>query len=288
MIIKVILLFGILVFIVLVTAKIEQQMIKTSNYIVESKKIPQVFSGTTFVVLSDLHNHSIGNNNKKLRDKINELSPDYILIAGDMITKEQECRKSVAYELLSKLAKEYKIYYAYGNHEQHFEERKHNSTWVEYVMALKEKGIEFLDNDNITLTKPNGKIRIAGVSIGKEYFKRGKIPTMEKSYLDALISRGERQEFQILLAHHPMYFETYAKWGADLTLSGHLHGGIIRLPKLGGIISPQVNLFPKYDGGNYRIKNHDMIVSKGLGSHSLMIRIFNPPELISFKLKTMV
>ena len=86
--------------------------------------------------------------------------------------------------------------------------------------------------------------------------------------------------FHILLAHNPVYFDTYAAWGADLTLSGHLHGGIIRIPGIGGLITPQAQLFPKYDRGLISVNGKYMVVSAGLGEHTVPIRIFNPPQLI--------
>ena len=83
-----------------------------------------------------------------------------------------------------------------------------------------------------------------------------------------------------MLAHHPAYFDAYASWGADLTLSGHLHGGMIRLPFVGGLVSPQMRLFPKYDKGLYTKKGKKLIVSAGLANHTVNIRINNPPELV--------
>ena len=88
------------------------------------------------------------------------------------------------------------------------------------------------------------------------------------------------EAFHILLAHNPVYFDTYAAWGADLTLSGHLHGGIIRIPGIGGLITPQAQLFPKYDRGLISVNGKYMVVSAGLGEHTVPIRIFNPPQLI--------
>ena len=87
-----------------------------------------------------------------------------------------------------------------------------------------------------------------------------------------------------MLAHNPAYFEAYASWGADLTLSGHVHGGIMRLPWLGGVLSTSLTLFPKYDGGEFRLGEKRMIVSRGLGSHTIPIRIFNPAELVAVEL----
>ena len=87
------------------------------------------------------------------------------------------------------------------------------------------------------------------------------------------------------MAHHPEFFERYTEWGANLTLSGHNHGGMVRLPLLGGIVSPQYQLFPKYDGGKYEKGENTMILSRGLGTHTIKIRFFNVPELCMIELK---
>ena len=89
------------------------------------------------------------------------------------------------------------------------------------------------------------------------------------------------QGYNILLAHNPNYFPVYARWGADLTFSGHIHGGMIRLPLVGGLLSPETLLFPKYDGGSYQIDDKTMILSRGLGRGSMGLRLFNPPEIVT-------
>ena len=103
---------------------------------------------------------------------------------------------------------------------------------------------------------------------------------MDQDYLASLIGRPDPDSFHILLAHNPDYFPRYAEWGADLVLSGHVHGGIMKLPLLGGVISPSLRLFPKYDGGLFEERNSRMILGRGLGSHTIPIRVFNPGELI--------
>lgn len=87
-----------------------------------------------------------------------------------------------------------------------------------------------------------------------------------------------------MIAHNPEYFPAYAEWGADLVLSGHVHGGLMRLPFLGGVIAPSMKLFPKYDGGVFEEHGSTMILSRGLGTHTLPIRIFNPGELVVIRL----
>ena len=104
---------------------------------------------------------------------------------------------------------------------------------------------------------------------------------MEKSYLTKLLGEPREDACQILIAHTPQYFEAYAAWGADVVMSGHVHGGIMRLPVLGGVLSPNLTLFPKYDGGRFVCGKATMILSRGLGTHTIPVRVFNPGELVT-------
>ncbi|MDF2539700.1 MAG: hypothetical protein K0S76_2721 [Herbinix sp.] len=279
-------------------AMIEQNLLTTTKFTITNKKLGKDFDPTSIVVLSDLHNHTFGKNNKRLVSKIERLSPDFIIVAGDMANKDQGCIPSNAYSLMELLAKKYKIYYALGNHEQYLIEKLNrevdhrnstqsqgDSTWVEYRKNLSKLGVNFLDNASVTITKNNNTLKITGVSIGREYFDRGNPRTMQINYLEDQLGQCDRSVFQLLIAHNPNYFKNYSDWGADLTISGHIHGGLIRLPLLGGILSPHIRFFPKYDAGKYTEADKKMIVSRGLGSHSIMFRLFNPPELIFIQLK---
>ena len=292
---------------------IEQKLLVTTQYDVSSSKLPIGCDNTKFVVLADLHNYTFGRNNERLVRRIEVLEPAFIIVAGDMIHKREACYPSNAYTLLEQLAKKYKIYYAYGNHEQKVdtlqskndldtsvelkqtrsliesEQQSQNpsSTWVEYKERLKQLGVTFLDNQSVDVVINKNKVRISGVSIGRDYFKRSQYPDMEENYLSSLLGSKKEDQFQILIAHNPVYFNWYLEWGADLTISGHLHGGMVRVPGLGGIVSPQVKLFPKYDGGKFIKNKRTMIVSRGLGSHSLMPRYFNVPEVVQVTLKNL-
>lgn len=280
---------------------IEQKQLATTKYVVASDRLPQTLNNTSFVVLADLHNYNFGTNNERLVRRIDKLSPEFIIVAGDMINKSVACYPSNAFSLLEQLAKKYKIYYAYGNHEQRIEnirkigneylseaQIKSCSTWVEYKEKLEKLNVTFLDNQSIIHTKNKEKFRITGVSIDKMYFERSKIPPMAEDYLKLLIGEKQDDNYQILIAHNPVYFERYSSWGADLTISGHLHGGLVRLPGVGGVISPQVRLFPKYNAGNYAENGQQMVVSRGLGSHSGMPRVLNVPEIVLITLKNKV
>ncbi len=283
----------------LIWTVIEQKLLTVTDYTVVSNHLPETFEHTKIIMLADLHNHHFGRKNKRLVKKINNLSPDFILVAGDMINKNENCYPSEAYSLLEELAVKYKIYYAYGNHEQKIDLIAGNKkeaqkalsdnllgeSWKDYKENLIKRGVVFLDNESTSYEKNGSKLLITGTSIAREFFHRTGIPVMEQEYLNSLVGEKKSSEYQILIAHNPVYFSEYTRWGADLTVSGHLHGGLVRLPGVGGVISPQVKLFPKYSGGHFNENNKQMIVSRGLGSHSMMPRIFNIPEIVSIVLK---
>ena len=103
---------------------------------------------------------------------------------------------------------------------------------------------------------------------------------MDDGYVKSELGDKNEDRYTVLLAHNPDYFKKYSKWGADLTLSGHLHGGLVRFPLLGGMASPGVRFFPKYSGGVYRKNIRHLIVSRGLGTHTIPLRLFDPGELV--------
>ncbi len=109
---------------------------------------------------------------------------------------------------------------------------------------------------------------IYGIEIEREYYGKFKSVKMDVSYLEALLGKADPSRFSVLIAHNPDYFETYVKWGANLVVSGHVHGGLMRLPYLGGVISPAFKLFPVYDGGEFEKDGAVMILSRGLGTYT--------------------
>lgn len=290
-------LLGILIVIIilLIWSAIEQKFFTVSRYNITSDRLPENMPGTSFVVLADLHDASFGRDNTRLAMAIDRLSPDFILVAGDLVDKNKKAYPSHAYRLLEYLSGKYRIYYAYGNHEQTLEQYKNSerprdkelyAAWSEFKDRLKKLNIEILDNTVAFYHKNKSKISIYGVTIGEEFFRKRRIPVMKREYLTSLLGYTNNNYFRLLIAHNPEHFHEYARWGADLTVSGHLHGGLMRLPGLGGVISPQVRFFPKYYSGCFEENNKYMIVSRGLGTHSYMPRLFNIPEIVYIELKT--
>ncbi|MBR3601603.1 MAG: metallophosphoesterase [Lachnospiraceae bacterium] len=236
-----------------------------------------------YVVLSDLHNKSYGEKNSRLIRKIIGLTPEGILIAGDILTAKPGKSYEVALDLIKNLAEKYPIYYGMGNHETRLflYPETYGDMGERYLADLNKVSVDFLKNES---QQCEDNIRITGLDMDRNYYKRLKKYPMDSNYLKETLGEADKQKYEVLLAHNPDYFEEYAEWGADLVLSGHVHGGMMRLPVLGGVISPSVKLFPKYDGGIFKIGKSTMILSRGLGMHTIPIRIFNPGELILLKI----
>lgn len=257
------------------------------HYKVSSKKIPKEFHDLRIALLTDLHNNSYGEENKELIDKIENQKPDIIVIAGDMLVGNLGHDTKIPLHLISELSGKYPIYYANGNHEQRlgiYEETK-DSLYLDYVNQLKKMGVQLLINESITIDRGESSIVITGLEIHQDFYKKKKRPKMSREYLDKTLGKANKSHYNLLIAHNPVYFKDYEKWGADLVVSGHVHGGIIRLPLLGGVISPQYHFFPKYDGGEYKENDSTMILSRGLGSHTIKLRFHNRPELVMITLK---
>ena len=157
--------------------------------------------------------------------------------------------------------------------------------YADYTGPLRECGVILLENEKAVFEKDGSRVTIYGFELDRKYYRKlGQEKFREEDLTEALGSPDESR-YNILLAHNPVYFPSYARWGADLTLSGHLHGGIIRIPGIGGVITPQAHLFPRYDAGHFQSEGKDLIVSRGLGTHTVNIRIFNPAELAVIHLR---
>lgn len=237
-------------------------------------------------VLADLHNKCYGKENIRLLEAVREYDPDCIIIAGDMLTARPGKGFEPALHVLEELAKEYPLYYGNGNHEHRLKlyPCSYGDMAEQYEAALREAGIERMVNSHISLQSHG--IAIYGSEIDKFYYKRFKVQYMEPDYLKQLLGTPDPLAYNVLIAHNPDYFPYYAEWGADLTISGHVHGGIVRVPFWGkGVASPNIRLFPRYDGGLFHEKGKTMLLSRGLGIHTIPFRLFNPGELwiVEFK-----
>ena len=202
------------------------------------------------------------------------------MVSGDMITQEEAVNEKTV-EFFRKMASQYTVFFSNGNHETRYRTypEKYGELYEPFLEGLLEAGVHCLNNDVMRWEKKGRVFQVAGYEGDMSYFRRfsRKKPTVEE--LTGLLGKADKKAQTILLAHNPMHFQTYKAWGADLTFSGHLHGGYIRLPLIGGVISPQVQLFPKYDRGLFEEEGRYLCVSAGLGDHSITPRFLNPSEL---------
>lgn len=259
-------------------------MIYDSNRFVVRKYVfqdPRIRKNIRAVVLADLHNKMYGKNNINLIEAIREVKPDIILVAGDILTAKRGASLDTALNLLEELVKDYPVYYGNGNHEHRL--RLYPDTYgdmgIRYAEGLERLNIQPLVNAHVKLG--DSGIVIYGAEIDRSYYKRFKLKEMDGAYLEKMLGPADKLSYIVLLAHNPDYFPQYAQWGADLVLSGHVHGGIVRIPLVDrGIASPTIRFFPKYDGGRFDENGSTMIVSRGLGMHTIPIRLFNPGELL--------
>lgn len=239
------------------------------------------------IVLADLHNKVFGAHNEPLIDAIDEWKPDALIFAGDMMTSSMEMKYDYqpTIDLIARLAAKYPIYYGMGNHEEKFKRRtdKFPGGYEQYTKELSKCGVHILENETVYME--DSGIVIYGLMLDQLYFRRFRTRHIPDDYLNNIFGAPDKERYSILLAHNPEHFKKYAAWGPDLVLSGHLHGGVMQLPLLGGVISPQFKLFPKYDAGEFKEKNSAMIVSRGIGSHTIPLRIWNRAEMIGITLK---
>lgn len=264
----------------------EKKHFKIKEYIIESDKLNNLKKELKIVFLTDLHNNEYGKNNAKLIETIKEINPDIILTAGDLLIAKPNKKYDKALKLMESLARDYPCFYANGNHEYRMKiyKQDYGNMYEKYKNALKKANVRLLENEHDIIEINGQKLCIYGLEIDREYYKRFSNIIMERDYIEKCLDKPYEDCYNILLAHNPRYYESYAKWGANLTLSGHLHGGLVRIPFIGGIASPQMEIFPKYSSGKYTIGDKIMILSAGLGTHTINVRVNNPAELSVIKL----
>ncbi|MCR4650737.1 MAG: metallophosphoesterase [Lachnospiraceae bacterium] len=238
------------------------------------------------ILLTDLHNKAFGKKGRKLSRAVKYLSPDLICMAGDMITARPGVDNKNTYDFLEELtggddAVSCPVIFGIGNHEYRMKiyPETYGDSYETLKKFLAERHIEVLENDSSVISDLN--VCVQGLMIDRKFYKRFEDVEMEDDYIKNITGAvPDDTRFNILIAHDPEYFDNYVDYGSDLILSGHFHGGLMRLPFGRGFISPRFKLFTKFSGGTFKKKGSTMVLSRGLGSHTLPIRIFNPGELV--------
>ncbi|WP_270607703.1 metallophosphoesterase, partial [Bacillus mobilis] len=252
-------------------------LISITEVKITSSKIPSSFKGYKILQISDLHNKQFGDNQDVLIQKIKSIDPDVIAITGDLIDSKSYDAE-VSMQLIREIVKKYPVYFVTGNHEQW--SGKYNRLEKE----LKKYDVNVLRNEHVGIRKGEQEINLLGID-DPEFVTGNRdegniiIDEIKKAKIEM-----QPDTYNVLLSHRPEFLTEYAKEKVDLVLSGHAHGGQVRLPFIGGLVAPNQGIFPTYTAGLYEKQNTSMVVSRGLGNSIIPQRIFNRPELVVVQL----
>ncbi len=245
--------------------------LEISNY---SFKTDELKTSLRIVFISDQHNKEFGENNANLVSKIKEQKPDIIMVGGDMVTRNFS-NDGVMKNLFPQLAAIAPTYCCLGNHERDL------ANEIDFSCDIAQTGVKLLDNESINFKKNGESILIGGLSDFPYYdFDAPNYDTPERYFWDEF-KEDSAKSFSILLHHQPEYIgDMISESNVDIVLCGHTHGGLARIPFVGGVFAPNQGFFPKYDKGEFEFGNSKMIVSSGLGNSNPLPRINNCAEIV--------
>lgn len=252
--------------------------LELNTYTINSPLLPDGFDGFRIAHVSDLHNTEIGKDNEKLLAMLQDAEPDIIAITGDLIDS-RNTDVEVALQFIREAVKIAPCYYVTGNHESRISE------YSVLKAGMETAGVVILEDARTEISLGGETITLIGVN--DPSFRTNDLSGDSVTVMDAKLTQlhGDDNEFTILLSHRPELFDTYVKNNIDLVLSGHAHGGQLRLPFIGGLVAPHQGMFPEYDAGLYTEENTNMIVSRGVGNSIFPFRINNRPEVILIELQ---
>ena len=238
------------------------------------------------VVISDLHNHQFGSNNTRLVEKISGLEPDMIFIDGDMLNSDSD-NASVPCGLTKQLKNIAPVYYALGNHENAYISNGH----PDFIKQLEESGAVVLDKTYVDIEIEGIPIRLGGMydyAFGLD--GNNTALAAPEDVLTFLTDYQNTDRVKIMLSHRPESFvfgDASKTWDIDLIICGHVHGGQVVFPFIGGLYGGDQEWFPEYFHGLYKIDNFQMFITSGLGSNKQKLpRFNNPPEIAVLDIKT--
>jgi predicted MPP superfamily phosphohydrolase len=239
----------------------------TTEYELYSDDLPAAFDGFRVVQLSDLHGAEFGEDNGRLLKRVAKAEPDIIALTGDFISSPEDVEPLRPF--LAELVTLAPVYFVSGNHDW-------ASGAIERLAALlSELGIVYLRNQHVALSRGGESIILAGVEDPNGWADMPK-PDQVVENIRAEYPEG----YVLLLAHRNYWAERYPDLDVNLILCGHGHGGIVRLPFIGGLIGTNMNLMPKYDAGLYSAARYEMLVSRGLGNSIAVPRFLNNGEIV--------
>ncbi len=250
--------------------------LQASSFSPALRGLPPGFDGCRIVVLGDLHSTYFGDKNKALLEAVEAREPEYIFLVGDLLDAFRDVPQGYARETAAGLADIAPTYYVTGNHE-----------WAvgdvpELKKTLEAQGVTVLSNEFVTLERNGDAIVLAGIDDPNGFADQKPPETVAEEVRAAC---GE-DVFWMLLAHRNDHFpEQYSFLGADLVVSGHGHGGVVRLPFTDGLVSTDRTFFPSYTAGLYEENGSTLFVTRGLGNTGWSFRLFNRPEVAAITLR---
>ncbi len=263
--------------------------IEVRRFKIESPKIPAGFDGCRIVQISDLHGRWFGAGQEKLLEAVRRLRPELILVTGDWIdldyTGEDERCCQVVIKGLLEIAPVYGII---GNHEARAEHRTY------LVNEMKRLGVRLLLSESVILKRKGDRIRLVGFEtpyyapLKEDLSELTRLEVEYRSALGELQMEAEsgkavdKPQFRLAMAHRPELIDLYAKLKLDLVLSGHAHGGLMKLPGGRRLLAPGQSWLPKYTYGRHQKDETSLIISCGLGGPRIGIQ----PEIGLIVLKS--
>ena len=247
--------------------------LEISRYEVKSQKLPESFDGFKIVQLSDLHGAEFGEDGMGLVEKVKELEPDIIALTGDFVTDEGDL--AAVEKLAARLVKLCQVYFISGNHEFG------SGLAVKVRNILERAGVKYLSNEYLTINRGEDGILLGGVEDPLAY-----ADMLSPDELAQKMNDAAPDAFKILLGHRNYWMTEYPELPVDLIFCGHAHGGLIRIPGVGGLIGTDRRLFPDFDAGQFNNGRYTLIVSRGLGNSVPIPRIFNRPEIVCVELSS--
>ena len=251
----------------------------TTEYVLEYENLPASFDGYRIVVLADIHGIEFGENNESLINAVKEANPNIIAIAGDLIDRYQpgrpvERQLEIAQTLVDGLVDVAPVFFVTGNHEW-------DSGEVRTLLAmLEENGVHVLRNQYRRIDRGSESILLAGVDD-----PNGPADMKTPDEFIESIHHRENTDFLVVLSHRNYNLQLYSELNVDLVLSGHAHGGMVRLPFTDGLVGPQNDFLPTYTNGVYSMGQTNLVVSRGLGNHFGWTRFLNNPQVLVVELR---
>lgn len=253
--------------------KDSREDLEISRYEVASQKLPESFDGFKIVQLSDLHGAEFGEDGIGLVEKVKELEPDIIALTGDFVTDEGDL--AAVKKLAGRLTELCPVYFVSGNHEFG------SGLAVKVRNILERAGVKYLSNEYLTISRGEDEILLGGVEDPLAY-----ADMLSPDELAQKMNDAAPDAFKILLGHRNYWMTEYPELPVDLIFCGHAHGGLIRIPGVGGLIGTDRRLFPDFDAGEYNNGRYTLIVSRGLGNSVPIPRVFNRPEIVCVELSS--